>query len=75
MCDLEHSSKQADMLHAHLQEHIKLGEAVSSLRNEGVLIVGSGLSYHNMQGFAMRGRAGTPDAAVASQVTCADGTL
>ena len=32
-------------------EHIEIGQSLESLRDEGVLIVGSGMSYHNMRGF------------------------
>lgn len=59
--------------------HIALGRALAPLREDGVLIIGSGLSFHNMQAFfsgapEVRGRSEKFDDWLTQLLTAADGS-
>lgn len=44
-------------------EHIRIGKSLQGLRDQGVLLLGSGMSYHNMRGLMQAMRGGPPPTA------------
>ena len=55
---------------AYMNPFLQIGAALTALRDEGILIVGSGSSFHNMQALMAGATGKIPDKAMEAAKVC-----